>query len=135
MHHALASMHHRTHTCRWTAQPPGYELGSYQAAVLLPVNVCWQTGAMFWHISELRCTCKLRFSAITGHSAVITFLDLFLLLLRPGPGLLNHYTPLSATWHAESFYSVERLHRLGAPLTNTSTLQSFQNNETKQKPS
>jgi hypothetical protein len=22
-------------------------LGSFQAAVLLPVNVCWQTGAMF----------------------------------------------------------------------------------------
>ena len=24
-----------------------HEVGSFQAAVLLPVNVCWQTGAMF----------------------------------------------------------------------------------------
>ena len=30
-----------------TAHGPTACLGSFQAAVLLPVNVCWQTGAMF----------------------------------------------------------------------------------------
>jgi hypothetical protein len=37
-------------------------VGSFQAAVLLPVNVCWQTGAMFGGILELRFT----FGPVTG---------------------------------------------------------------------